>query len=279
MAAISRAMPITDVQSGRFGVMLTSKTQSANPSAEETRSPGLTCAGRIMIPEWSSVSPISSSARSMPWESSPRIRDSLTVTPPLMVLPGRARGTMAPTSRLVAPQTTETVSFPVSSVQSCSRSALGWGLMVRIRAAITSSTDWPTGSSASISSPAIVILPASSWGLIEMSTYSFSQLRLTRITYPIQGSGSRIQDEREEQKMHRTMTRVLHLAHRASCILYPASSLELSQEPHVVPEKELYVVDPILQHRDPLDPETESEPGIDFGVIIHEPVNLGVDHA
>jgi hypothetical protein len=53
---------------------------------------------------------------------------------------------------------------------------------------------------------------------------------------------------------------------------------ELTQEAHVIFEKQLDVVDSIFQHRNSLDTHAKSEPRIDFGIITHKSVHLRIHH-
>src|SRR5260370_7266284 len=54
---------------------------------------------------------------------------------------------------------------------------------------------------------------------------------------------------------------------------------ELAQEADVVLEKDLNIVDAILEHGHAVDADAESEAADFFGVVIHEAVDAGVDNA
>ncbi len=73
VAPRSRAMPLTPVQSGRFGVRLISITGSLRPSTSANGLPSGASAGISMMPSWSSEKPISAPEISMPWLSTSRI--------------------------------------------------------------------------------------------------------------------------------------------------------------------------------------------------------------
>src|SRR6266850_3906408 len=54
---------------------------------------------------------------------------------------------------------------------------------------------------------------------------------------------------------------------------------ELPEEAHVVLEKNLNIVDAVLQHRESIDADAEGEAADFFRVVIHEAVDGGIDHA
>src|SRR6266481_712693 len=54
---------------------------------------------------------------------------------------------------------------------------------------------------------------------------------------------------------------------------------ELPEEAHVVLEKDLNIVDAVLQHREAIDADAEGEAADFFRVVIHEAVDSGIDHA
>src|SRR5260370_42642789 len=56
-------------------------------------------------------------------------------------------------------------------------------------------------------------------------------------------------------------------------------SWELGQEAHVVLEKDLNVVDAVLEHGQAVDADAESEAADFLGVVIHKAVDGGIDHA
>src|SRR5260370_1851484 len=56
-------------------------------------------------------------------------------------------------------------------------------------------------------------------------------------------------------------------------------SWELPQETHVVLEKDLNIVDPVLQHCQAVDADAEGKAADFLGVVIHKAVDGGVDHS
>src|SRR5207245_5312874 len=54
---------------------------------------------------------------------------------------------------------------------------------------------------------------------------------------------------------------------------------ELPEEAHVVLEKDLNIVDAVLQHREAIDAYAEGKAADFFPVVIHEAVDGGIDHA
>src|SRR5512139_3676757 len=106
-----------------------------------------------------------------------------------------------------------------------------------------------------------------------MSTYSLSQLRLTRMR------------SRAPRCRHWSIG-VLdcwsigalwygntdsHFPFFYSLLQYSTAPLlhllELPQEPHVVPVEKLNVVDPVLEHGHPLDSQAKGKPRVDFRVV------------
>src|SRR5437899_2248392 len=55
--------------------------------------------------------------------------------------------------------------------------------------------------------------------------------------------------------------------------------LELFQKTHVVLKEQLQIVDVVLQHRITLDTAAERETCVFLGIIVHEPVEIGMHHA
>ena len=110
-----------------------------------------------MIPEWSVPSSISSSARIIPFESSPRTLRWSSFSPPGRTAPGSATATVAPAPKFQAPQTIWRGSpSPTSTRHSWSRSAFGClsaatTLPMRKRPRFPSSSDTPRRSMPSIS--------------------------------------------------------------------------------------------------------------------------------
>src|SRR2546423_4196880 len=56
-------------------------------------------------------------------------------------------------------------------------------------------------------------------------------------------------------------------------------SSELLQEPDVVLEERLDVLDAVADHGHPLQPESEGEAGVGLGVVADGPEHVGVDHS
>src|SRR5438309_6953802 len=56
-------------------------------------------------------------------------------------------------------------------------------------------------------------------------------------------------------------------------------SWELPQEAHVVLEKDLNIVDAVFEHGQAVDADAEGEAADFFGIVIHEVVDGGIDHA
>jgi hypothetical protein len=54
---------------------------------------------------------------------------------------------------------------------------------------------------------------------------------------------------------------------------------ELAEETHVVLEKDLDIVDAVLQHGKAVDADAESEAADFFRVVVNEAVDGGIDHA
>ena len=79
-----------------------------------------------MIPSWSVPIATSSSARIMPWDSTPRSFARLSFVPSGITAPGEATATVWPAATFGAPQTIWAVSpSPIATVQTVSRSASG----------------------------------------------------------------------------------------------------------------------------------------------------------
>src|SRR5882762_10069212 len=61
--------------------------------------------------------------------------------------------------------------------------------------------------------------------------------------------------------------------------LYKCFLRELAEEAHVVLEKDLNVVDAVLEHRQAVDANAEGEAADFLGIVVHEAVDGGIDHA
>jgi hypothetical protein len=125
-AARSRAMPRTPRQSPRLGVMATSITGSSSPMTRRARAPTGRVVGSSMMPACSSESP--SRARRAACRCSRRRgwRPGFRSGRCPGCGAGGAKTPFMPVRALGAPQTTCTAR-PVSTVQTLSLSALGWG--------------------------------------------------------------------------------------------------------------------------------------------------------
>ncbi len=96
-AATSRAMPMCESASGRFGVTFTSRSTSSSASAFAMGVPGATVRSRISRPLASSESPSSFAEQSMPEDSTPRSFAFSIFVPPGRTVPTVASGTTSPT--------------------------------------------------------------------------------------------------------------------------------------------------------------------------------------
>ena len=128
-AAISYAVPITDKQSGRFGVSSVLIIESDNNSLIGV--PVTDSSSNTNIPPVSSPIPSSRAEQIIPLDSIPRILAPFKIScfPDLglkRLAPSFAKTIFCPTSKFGAPQTTLAFSpFPRSRVGSLSRSAFG----------------------------------------------------------------------------------------------------------------------------------------------------------
>jgi len=174
--AISRATPIIERQSGRFGVISSSITVSGSPQTCTNGVPASRAASSTSRPEWSSPRSSSSFAQSMPIENSPRIFAFFSVMPHGSVVPTGAKGYFPPTSTFGAPQTTRMVSSaPYSTVHMRNLSAPGCGSICTTSPTTTPEKSEPIISIASTSNPAKVSLSANPSMVSSNPTYSFSQ--------------------------------------------------------------------------------------------------------
>ena len=116
-------------RAGRRGSSSASRRAPARRTGRTSASgvPGSIPSGSTMIPAWSAPRPISSSARIIPRDSSPRSgRSSSGAGKPGSSTPGRPTATVAPTPKFQAPQTICRGSpSPTSTWQSWSLSAFG----------------------------------------------------------------------------------------------------------------------------------------------------------
>ena len=124
-AAISRASPMIDRASPRFG--LTSTSRIVSPYSSASGLPSGASAGRIRIPSASAVRPSSSPEQSIPLLTTPIFSVRSIRRSPGRTAPGSATGTRWPAAMFVAPQTISRGSpSPVVTRVSDSRSARGW---------------------------------------------------------------------------------------------------------------------------------------------------------
>ncbi len=136
MAPTSRAMPTTDRQSGRFGVISRSSTVSPEPITSAMGVPTGTSSGRIQMPEWSEPSPSSRWEQHMPQLTTPRSFDFLILKSPGSTAPTQATGTTMSAAMFGAPHTICTGSAaPTSTVTTCMWSESGCGSQVSTRPA------------------------------------------------------------------------------------------------------------------------------------------------
>ena len=168
-AAASRAMPMWDSQSGRFGVTSQSITLSLSYKSV-SGAPSGASSGRMSRPVWSLLRPNSRAEQSMPLDSTPRSFAFLILKSPKTV-PMVAQGTRFPASQFGAPQTICNGSpLPMFTLQTLMWSESGCGSRERISATTTPFGIVPDSSMPSTSSPAPVRRDASSLASHGMST-------------------------------------------------------------------------------------------------------------
>ena len=125
-ADTSRAIPYTFWQSGRFDVISNSSTSSAMARWSIRASPTGHASGRSMMPSWSWPSSSSRSESIIPCDSTPRSLATRSSVPSGSTAPGSATATVAPASKLRAPQTICCGSAaPMSTLHRLRRSAFG----------------------------------------------------------------------------------------------------------------------------------------------------------
>ena len=128
------------------------------------------------MPVWSSPSPISRADSSMPALRTPRISPTFSVVlVPGMKLPGAANTPFMPVRAFGAPQTTITVSSPVSTLHTRSRSALGCCAASMTRAMRNGASAAPRSSTASSSRPMRVSVAVISVSVASVCRCDFSQ--------------------------------------------------------------------------------------------------------
>ena len=127
-----------------------------------------------MMPEWSSPRPISRAESSIPALCTPRISPTFRVIPvPGMNAPGAAKTAFMPVWAFGAPQTTDTMPSPVSTLQARRRSAFGCCTASITCAIRKEASAAPRFSTPSSSRPICV-----SVSVIRSSEASVSQVRL-----------------------------------------------------------------------------------------------------
>src|SRR6267143_2268913 len=238
-ACTSRAMPRCESASGRLGVTFSSKIVSGSPSACSIGVPIRVSRGKVSSPAWSSESPTSRAEQSIPELSTPRSFARPIRWPPGSTAPGRAIGTTSPTWKFCAPQTTWCVPRPSPTWPTLRWSEPAMRSLAAMRAATTSAPGPRVRCSVpSTSNPAKVSLVASSPSGRSVAHSSRSQF-----------SDS-----------------------------FMAALSQLLQEADVVVEEEPQVVDPVAQHRQPVDAHAERVPGVLLRIDAHAGQLVGVHH-
>ncbi len=126
-AAISRARPRIDRQSGRLGVTSTSSTRSAMGKWSMSSSPTCHSSGSSMVPALLAARPSSASERIIPEDGTPRSLASLMRVPSGSTPPGSTTATVWPAATFGAPHTmVRGAASPTSTVHTDSLSASGW---------------------------------------------------------------------------------------------------------------------------------------------------------
>src|SRR5688500_11699541 len=157
-----------------------------------------------------------------------------------MRVPTVANGATRPGRAFGAPQTICRRPLPVSTWQTCRRSASGCFAHSTMRATITPSSASPSTVISSTSRPIAVSVAASSSRVASVLTCWRSQFSENFIG-------------------------------TASC--------ELAQEAHVVVEEASQVVDAVTQHREALDAQAEREAGVAFRIDADVTQHVRMDHA
>ena len=92
-ARVSRAMPSSEIQSPRFGVISTSSTTEPSPTTSESFAPIGAAGSSTRMPSWSSPSPSSCAEQIMPFDVTPRIFERLSFVPSGSTVPATATAT------------------------------------------------------------------------------------------------------------------------------------------------------------------------------------------
>src|SRR5215472_2479844 len=192
----------------------------------------------------------------MPREATPRIAVSRNKEPVRgMTVPDGAKTPFIPVWALGAPQTTWTCALPVSTTQTFRRSALGWRSADTTDATVkgssasarfsTPSTSWPSMTSRSTIAP--VVASVSRWVLSQSIVVFMPQSLLKRTA-----------NERGYVEGQKSV---------------------MPQPPQIRLVKGPEIRDPVLQHRDALDPHAEGKALIFRRVDAAIPQHLRVHHA
>ena len=116
----SRATPVTESASPRFGVSLISILESSSLAYSRMSVPIGASSGRIQMPLCSSLMPSSRAEQSMPMDTTPRSLDFLILKSPGRTAPIVAQATLMPARTFGAPQTIWSVSpVPAFTSQTC----------------------------------------------------------------------------------------------------------------------------------------------------------------
>ncbi len=183
-AARSRATPRTAKQSPRFGVTLMSITGSSSPAQRAYGMPTGASSGKSTMPVWSSPRPISRRDSSMPALRTPRISPTFSVVlVPGMKLPGAANTPFMPVRAFGAPHTTKTLSSPVSTWHTRSRSAFGCCTASTTRAMRKGASAAPRSCTSSSSRPMRVSVSVICCKVASVCRCVFSQERVNFIAH------------------------------------------------------------------------------------------------
>src|SRR4051812_12923455 len=249
-------------QSGRFGVISSSRTSVEIGSTSTSGVPGTSSSASTMIRLWSVPMATSSSARIMPSEATPRSFARLSRVPSGITAPGWATATVCPSATLGAPQTICAVSpSPTATMQTVRRSASGWRSAESTR---------PTMKYSSAVTP---------WAWMRSTAVPVMSRRSASLNVSSRGSQKSV-----SQKRGSSISRQLRVREAAPLVVSspPWLSSELLQEPQVVLEEHPQVGHAVLEEGDALDAHAPREALVALGVIArvaHVGVQVGVDHA
>src|SRR5438445_3075770 len=237
-AASSRATPTMHMASGRFGVIDKSKITSSSPRSSRTSVPGFVDSSRWTIPSWSSPRPSSSGASSMPSAVTPRI--FLRSSTP------SGSGRCAPAGAYGTTSPAVTFSAPHTTRDESLPKSTSTSVSLSAFGCFTTSSTraaiTPRTSRPGSSTPSTsrpTWLSAATSSSVEASTGVNSR---------IQDSGARI------------------------------SASVPSEEANVAVEERADLVDPVADHRNPLEPEAEREALPFLRVVADGLEHVRVDH-